>query len=925
MSARNPTEATGLHHTVRPAEKRQDIEFAEKDAALRSDVHNLAMMIGDLLKEQGGDSLFDVVESARQTAINRREGDAEAGAQLDSLVRSLSPQSARNFVRAFSTYFQVVNTAEQVHRIRRWRDYLKDTSVRQPGGIEETIFRLRDAGLSLDEVLKLLRSLRIEPVFAADSIEPTRRTILRKQQNIVKRLVDIQNPVLTPQEINAFLENIRADITAIWQTEEHPHEERTVFDEVEHILFFMTDVIYRAVPPFYERIAESLQLAYGEEAADIKLPTVLRFASWVGGDFETRPDITGRTLRETLARQRSLNLNLYFNEVRVLAGKLSQCTSRIPVSEELTKRIQLYSDQFPGIAGQVSLRHRDMPYRAFLKLVGQRLQATFDDDVFPYESADEFLKDLQIVYDSLADNRGKHAGLFATRRLITRVETFGFHFLTLDIRQSAIINRRVVGHCLGESGWLDKSPEERAARLQEALERNESPAVEPDNQSRRTLAIFQAIAFCRRRFGKRSIGPYVISMAHGVDDMLSVLLLARWADLRKKNGNVPLDITPYFETIEDLTNCAATMRQLLKNDVYRQHLEYRDDHQIIMVSYSDTNRDVGLVSARWSLHQAQSDLITTMDDAGVDFTLFHGRGGTISRGGGRTHAAVLGSPAGAVRGRLRATEQGELVNAKYGVRGIALRTLEQTMSSVAMATALPRETTDKEQGEWHNIVETIATASADRYRQLVYDPQNFFDYFQQATPVDAIERMREVERADRPNHGGNIEDLRGIPWDHSWIQSRHILPGWYGIGSGLSAAIKEYGIDAVRDMADSWYFFRAVLYDVEIVLAKTDLNIATRYSELAGDLHEQFFPVMRAEFNLSVEQILLLRKQQVLLEKQNALRRSIRLRNPYVDPMSLLQVDLLRRWRETDREDEELFDALIASINGIARGLQDSG
>ncbi|MDP7660224.1 MAG: phosphoenolpyruvate carboxylase [Gammaproteobacteria bacterium] len=921
----NPIEATGLHPTARPAEKRQDIEFKKKDAALRHDVHILATMIGDMLKEQGGDSLFDVVEAARRTAIDRREGDNHAGAKLDALVQSLSPLSARNFIRAFSTYFQVVNTAEQVHRIRRWRDYLNDSSTRQPRGIEETIFRLKEAGLSLDDVLKLLHSLQIEPVFAADSIEPTRRTILRKQQNIVKRLVEIQNPILTQPEVNAYLESIRSDITTIWQTEEHPHEERTVFDEVEHILFFLTDVIYRAVPSFYERITNSLKLAYGDEAADLKLPTILRFSSWIGGDFEARPDITGRTIRETLARQRSLNLNLYFNEVSALAQKLSQSTSRINVSEEMLKRTQQYAKQFPGAAGQVSLRYRDMPYRAFLKLVEQRLQATFDDDVFPYESADEFIKDLQLVHDSLVANSGKHAGLFSTRRLITRAKTFGFYFLTLDIRQSAIINRRVLGHCLGEKHWLDKTPQERTRRLQEALENNESPSVDPDNQSRRSLATFQAIAFCRRRYGKRSIGPYVISMAHGVDDVLSVLLLARWADLKKKNGGIPLDITPFFETNADLVNCSSTMHQLLQNDIYRKHLEQRNNHQIIMVSYSDTTRDVGIASARWSLHQAQSDLIATMDRADIDFTLFHGRGGTISRGGGRTHAAVLASPPGTVRGRLRATEQGELVNAKYGARGIALRTLEQTMNSVAIATAMPHGKTDKERGEWHRIMETLTAASATRYQNLIYDSENFFEYFQKATPVDVITRMREVERAAAPNTSNSIHDLHGVPWDHAWIQSRHILPGWYGFGTGLTAAVTEFGLDAVREMAESWYFFRAVLYDVETVLAKTDLNIASRYSALAGDLHDQFFPLMRSEFNLSVEKILVLRNQEVLLEKQTTLRRSIRLRNPYVDPMSLLQVDLLRRWRAANRDDVALFDALIASINGIARGLQDSG
>lgn len=925
MTARNSTEATGLHPTSRPAEKRQDIEFEEKDAALRHDVHDLAAMIGEVLKEQGGDSLFDVVEAARRTAIDRREGDAKAGAHLDALVHSLSPLSARNFVRAFSTFFQVVNTAEQVHRIRRRRDYLKDDSVRQPGGIDETIFRLRDAGLNLNTVLELIASLQIEPVFTASRIEATRRTILRKQQNIVRRLIEIQNPVLTPQEVNSCLASIRSDITTIWQTEEHPHEERTVFDELEYVLFFLTDVIYRAMPAFYERVAESLELAYGDEANDLKLPTIIRFASWIGGDFKSRPDSAGRTIRETLARQRSLILDLYFREVRLLAQKLSQSTGRIDVSEELIARTKMYAKQFPGAAGQVPLRHRDMPYRAFLKLVGQRLQATYDDDVYPYESADEFLKDLQLIHDSLVANRGRHGGLFGTRRLIKRVETFGFHFLTLDIRQNALINRRVVGHFLDEGDWLEKTPEERTKRLQEALERNESPSVEADNQARRTLGIFGAIAFCRRRYGKRAIGPYIISMAHGVDDVLSVLLLARWADLDKKDGTVPLDIAPYFETIEDLANCSETMNLLLQDEMYRRHVERRHDHQIIMVSYSDSNRDVGLASARWALQQAQSDLVMTMDRAGVGYTLFHGRGGTISRGGGKTHAAVLSSPPGTVRGRLRSTEQGELVNAKYGVRGVALRTLEQITSSVAIATALPRKELSKEHGQWHDIMETIARASAARYRELVYVPPEFYDYFRRATPVDAIERMDRIVRESSPRTERGVEDLRGIPWDYAWIQSRHFLPGWFGIGTGLTTAISEHGIEALREMTDSWQFFRTLMYDVETVLAKTDLNIAARYSELAGDLHESFFPAMRTEFNLSVEQTLAIRRQQVLLEKQTTFRRSIRLRNPYVDPMSLLQVDLLRRWRASNREDDALLEALIASINGIARGLQDSG
>jgi len=925
MSARKPTDATGLHPTARLSEKRQNIEFDEKDTGLRRDVHDLGAIVGELLREQGGDALFDVVESARRTAIDRREGDQKAGQHLEALVHSLSPLTARNFIRAFSTYFQVVNTAEQVHRIRRRRDYLKDSSARQPGGIEETIFRLKESGLDLHAVQDLLESLHIEPVFTADNIEPTRRTILRKQQNIVRRLVEIQNPALTPQETKACFESIRSDITTIWQTEEHPHEIRTVFDELEHVVFFLTDVIYRALPVLYESLADALVLAYGEKAVDINLPTIVRFGSWIGGDMEGRPDITGRTIRETLARQRSLILDLYYKECKQLSGKLSQSNSRVKVSDQLLERIRDYGVLFPNAVGSVPLRYRSMPYRTFLSLIAERLQSTYDDDVYPYESADEFRHDLQLIADSLANNNCSHAGLFSTMRLIRRLETFGFHFLTLDIRQSALINRTVVGHCLGEENWLEEPAGYRTSRIQRALERNESPVGELNNQAKRALAVFQAIAFCRRKYGRNAIGPYIISLAHGVDDVLSVLLLARWADLRSKDGTVPLDIAPFFETVEDLNDCGNTVELLLQDTVYRAHLEKRDNRQAIMVSYSDSNKDVGLASARSSLRQAQSELVSTLDKENIELVLFHGRGGTISRGAGRTHAAVLGSPAGAIRGRLRATEQGELVNAKFGVRGIALRTLEQTIGSVAIATALPRKASAEGNAERHDIMAVITKISKERYRALLHDQPDFYDYFRTATPVDVIERIQHDIRPDISTGSGSVDYLRSTPWDYAWTQSRHILPGWFGFGSGLTAAIVQFGLPTVRQMAESWYFFKALLYDVEMVLAKTDLNIAARYSALSGDLHEQFFPSIRAEFSLCVEQILTVKNQQVLLERQETIRRSIRLRNPYVDPMSLLQVDLLRRWREAGREDEALFSALTASISGIARGLQDSG
>jgi len=924
MSASNSPEATGLHPTARPAEKRADIRFSKKDTGLRDDVRMLGGMVGELLREQGGAALYESVERARTEAIARREGDTEAGGRLQGLLSQLSGKAARDFIRSFATYFQMVNTAEQVHRIRRRRDYLKEANTQQPGGLQDTLYKLKEHGLTLDETLALLRRMQIEPVFTAHPTLPTRRTILRKQQGIVRRLIDLQNPMLPPHERAGTLGGIRDGLTIIWQTDEQPGEARTSFDEMEHVLFFFTDVIYRALPVFYESLGDALVAVYGDTARDLPLPIILRFASGIGGDMDARPETTARTIRETLSRQRGLILDLYYNECRALAAKLSQSKTRVGVHPDIISRSEEYAGHFPNALSAVPLRHRDMPYRVFLRLIMQRLQSTYDDDIFPYESPDELLADLRLIARSLEENRGNNAGLFPTQRLIRRVETFGFHFLTLDIRQNARVNRRVVGHCLGEESWQETDARVRAQRIHTALERNESPMGEMDNLSRRDLSVFQAIAFCRRKFGQHAIGPYIVSMAHDVDDVLSVILLARWGELRKRNGSVPLDIAPYFETVEDLASSARIVGELLRDPIYRQHLERRENRQIVMVSYSDSNRDSGLVPARWSLQKAQSELARTIQDAGVELTMFHGRGGTTSRGGGKTHSAVLGSPPGSVRGRLRATEKGELVNAKYGLRGVALRTLEQAAGSVALATALIGKPPPQAQ-TWRAMMDTLTAGSRERYQGLVQDEEAFLEYFRATTPVDVLDIMR-AQTVDEFASSGAERVLRTtVPWDFAWTQTRCMLPGWYGAGSGLTRVIQTDGIERLREAAAEWPFFRALLSDLEIVLAKADLEIARRYSELSPELHERFFPLLRAEFNLAVERLLEIKQQEVLLEKQAMLRRSIRLRNPYVDPMSLLQVELLRRWRSGGSEDPDLLKALMASVTGIALGLQDSG
>lgn len=912
--------STRVHKPLR----RQDITFEDKDQALRSDVSILGAMVGDLIREQCGDALYEFVEKSRLCAIRRREHNEKPGEELTDLMRGLDPRKAHQVIRSFSTYFQMVNTAEKVHRIRRRREYLRDVVHYQPGGLEDTFIKLKAAGIDADGLQELLNSLVIEPIFTAHPTEPTRRTMLRKEQNIVKHLIDLLNPTMTPQETDAAMQNIRLLVTTGWQTDEHPSEQMTVADELEHVLFFVTDVLYRAIPPFYEDIENAVTRIYGDDGKHIQIPSILHFGSWVGGDMDGNPNVGAKTIRETLARQRSLILDLYYSECASLSAKLSQSTERSSFSQDVLDKIAEYRGVFANAYHAVPARHRDMPYRVFLQLVQQRLQSTYDDDIMPYEKVDELMNDIQLIADSLKANKGEFAGLFAVRRLQRRISTFGFHMVTLDVRQDAEVHRNVVGECLGEEDWLEMSTDARADRIVEAISTRESAPMNLSTTARKTIAVFQAIASCNRKYGPKAIGPFVISMTQGRDDILSVMLLAQWGELHDKRGNVPLDIAPLLETVDDLQKGPAIIESLLSTELYRKHLSRRDDRQTVMIGYSDSNKDSGLASARWALQAAQEIIANTAQAHGIELTLFHGRGGTISRGGSKTHVAVLGAPPGTVNGRLRVTEQGEIINEKYGLRGIALRTLEQMTGSVALATALPRHR-GNDQPEWHAMMDILANESRRVYRKLVYESTNFYEYFRKATPIDLIERMRIGSRPSSRRRLCGITDLRAIPWVFAWTQARFVLPGWYGVGSGIRKAVEQFGESAVREMFTEWYFQRSLTADTEMVLAKSDLDIAKLYSQLAGDLHEEFFPLIEDEYQLTRDLILEYSDHETLLEGDRTLQRAIMLRNPYVDPMSLLQVDLLSRWRATQYEDEEIFSALLASVNGIAQGLQNTG
>lgn len=904
---------------------RKGIFFPLKDVALRDDVHALGSLVGEVLIDQCGQELFDEVEGDRQAAIGRRQGDADASVSMVVRTQGRSPREARELIRAFTAWFHVVNLAEKVHRVRRKRQYLNDSSTAQPGGLEDCFGRLRQSGLSLQDVVALLGRLWIEPVFTAHPTESTRRTLLRQQQRIAQLLISQLDPTQTPGERRATIERVRTELTTGWQTAGNSRERLTVADEREHALFFLAEVIYEVIPSFYEEVERSLVAAYGEEARGIVIPEMLHFGTWVGGDMDGHPDVHAKTIRESCARHSQLIVNRYFLEVKALAEKLSQSANRIEISPRIQARIDQYRSLVPAARASTPASHDHMPYRVLLGQMAERLRATYDHRSGQYERAGQLLQDLELIADSLAENRGREAGLFHVRRLQRRVRTFGFYLASLDVRQRAGEHRQIVGAALAEADWPGLRAAERTARLRDAISRDESPVNALDAAGKRALWVFEAMEYCSHRYGSPAIGAYVISMAEDVDDLLSVLLLARWAGLEEgPGGHIPFDVAPLFETVDVLENAGDIMRRMLSDPVYRAHVAARGNRQVVMLGYSEGNKAVGIMASRWLLRTAQEAMASVCNDAGVELLIFHGRSGTVGRTGNRAGALINSMPVDAVHGHLRATEQGESINERFGLRPIALRTFEQSLSALALATAGQRRLDDAD-NRWREAVELVSRASTQRYRSIVHEDPEFIDFFQAATPADVIERMQIGSRPVLRAEGLGIEALRAIPWMFAWSQARYMLPGWFGCGSGLQAVSDSFGDSVLGEMYSHWPFFNILIDGIEMTLARADMEIAGFYDQLAPATFKRFPRLIREEFQLTRDHVLAIKGCARLLDSDPTLQRSIRLRNPYVDPIHLTQVNLLRRWRESEREDRDLFEALLTSVNGISQGLQGSG
>ncbi len=905
----------------------QTIRFHPKDRPLRRDVGRLGAVLGRILRDLAPAGVFETVEAARLASRRRRKGHAASGAKLETILRCLPPEHALEVVRAFSAYFGAINMAEQVHRLRRRIDYLRE-GVAQPGSLRATAIELVRRGTTIEEVIAALQSIVVEPVFTAHPTESVRRSLLKKDQRLARALVArFQEQTIDPVALSTLDKAIALEIASAWQTEEQLPSRPTVAEEVEHVLFFLADVLFRVVPSVHEELERALELAYGQPIR-IERP-VLRFASWVGGDMDGNPNVGADTMRTTLARHLELSLRRYGDELLELHEHLSQSTTRVAFDEPLLARVREYAERLPNEFDGIPSRYGEMPYRKLLWFMEARLELKRLNGEGGYGLPEEFRADLELIAKSLENNSGTVAGLDLVRRVLWRVDVFGFHLAALDVRQDAEVHRRVAGELLGDTEFSTRPPSERVQRIAKALQETGPSAGEPlaaadDNEVTRTLDVFRALAEARERYGEQALGPYIISMAQGPDDALAVLLLARSGGCVDGEGRVPLDIAPLFETVNDLDAGPEVLRTLCKDPTYAEHLAARGGRQVVMLGYSDSNKDGGIAASRVALFHAQERLVAAAKELGLALTLFHGRGGSISRGGSKPRAGILAAPLGSLGGHARSTEQGEIIGSKFGLRGIATRTIELTLGALLERSAAgdPTRAATEEQLA---IAQTLSATSRQAYQGFVHEEPDFHALFQGMTPIDVIERMEIGSRPARRRSMGGVKDLRAIPWVFAWTQCRAVLPGWFGVGTGLVAAIDKHGLESVRQALQDWPFLAMLVSDVEMVLAKSDLEIASRYADLAGEVGSRLFPSVQAEYERTTAAVLELTQSQELLDHDPMLQRSIRLRNPYIDPMSIVQIDLLQRWRSGDREDKELERVLIQTVRGIARGLRNTG
>jgi len=891
---------------------------------LRDDVHDYASLLGQVIADQVGGHVLSRVEGIRQQAKSWRGGDAAAWELLRQQVQGLPDAEVGSMLRAFSGFFQLVNLLEATQRIRRGRAYENDGAA-QAESFLDLVRDLKKRGMGRDALLAGLSRISIEPVFTAHPSQARRRVILEKEQRIAAHMLARQRIRMTPRELAISERQIRTELGLCWQTREHPDAAPDVDDERDSVVFALTDVLFPAVVDLFATLADALQGEFGSSIDLSEIPPWIHFGTWVGGDMDGNTAVTASTVAETLEQQRNAIIACYRQVIEQLAGRLTQTRGVVAVDVGLGDKIKRYSGWFPRAAKRINARHENMPYRVLLRLIDARLVATRANTAHAYTGPDGFINDLRLIQCSLRRNRGLHAGAIGVEELIACVGCFGFHLASLDIRVDARPLRRVVGRLIGRSDWDQSSSGERCYHLLRSLSDQTPPIPAEDPEASKLFEVFRTIGKAGKRYPAAAIGRFVISMTHGLDDLLGVLQMARWAGLEDDSGNVRLDIAPLFETARGLHVAPGVMQAALENPVYRKHLEQRGGPQLVMLGYSDSSKESGAFSSRWLAWNSQRALQQVFRNAGVELAFFHGRGGSISRGGGKTSDAIRAGVMAVSGGICRFTEQGEMLHRNFALRGIAKRYLEQ-ICTATLGTQLTDRPADQREKRWREISNSVADESRRMYRAMVMENPHFLNYFRCVTPIDVIERMHIGSRPHRRTGGGGIENLRAIPWVFAWMQCRQLFPAWYGLGSGLQSAVERYGQTTVAEMMQQWHPLRQILTDIELALARVDIHIASAYADLDSSTRGKLmFSDIRDEYQRTVRWLLKLTNAPELLSDRRVIQRATALRNPYLDPLNLLQIRLLREWREAGRPADARQELLMLSVSGIADGMQNTG
>ncbi|WP_101294383.1 phosphoenolpyruvate carboxylase [Halegenticoccus soli] len=890
---------------------------------VRQDVRELGALLGDVLEAQTSTESFETVEELRTAAIGYREGSLPSREPLHDVLGRLSPESESVVARAFTSYFELINLAEERERVRAVRQGSQEGTLGD--SLKETVAYLSESGADADAVQRVLDDVLIEPTFTAHPTEARRKTVKAKLRSIAEHLETLDERRLTDQEQEQEWNRVDAEVTSLWQTAQVRNRRPEPQDEARNVQWYLENTLFDVVGEVYSEVEELVSAEYD----DVTVPKLFEFRSWAGSDRDGNPYVTPEVTEDTLERQRSVVLAKYRTALKRFSGLLSQDGNRIETGEAFDERLEADRERLPGVAAEAEERYPDEPYRQKLKLMRERLRRVEDVRPNGYADEGELKEDLESIAESLRRNGAENVVDAYLDPLIRQVDTFGFCLASLDLRDHRKNHTEAVAEALANEGvdYRGLDEDERMELLTEAVLQDE-PVIDLEepgdvsDTSERVLTLFSKLGDWQREYGVGAIDTYCISMTEEPSHAMEVLFLADQAGVVSLPDHCGIDVVPLLETESALNGARRIMGTLFENEAYGRALAARRNVQEIMLGYSDSNKENGFLAANWDLYKNQRRLAEITEEFDVTMRLFHGRGGSISRGGGPMNEALLALPNETVTGQVKFTEQGEAIAEKYANPRIAERNLEQMLDAQIRARhrAL-RQPEEEVPDAWVDAMDTMAAAAREEYRDLL-ETEGFVAYFEQVTPITVIENLNLGSRPASRSGERTVEDLRAIPWVFSWTQARCILPGWYSLATGMRAYLDGGGDEeTLREMYEEWPFFRTTLDNAALSLSRTEMEIAAEYAQLAdSELRERFFPRIDEEYREAVDLVLDVSDRKRLL-KRDWLSESLRRRNPYVDPLNFLQTHLLAQTHRTKAEEQ----TLRLTVKGIAAGMKNTG